>query len=84
MGRLAQRQCAGGCHGAEGVLPGLGEPVGAVGSPEAATARAATSVHAPNKWRVNGPLMNVAAFGEANTCKAGSAMVAKDPVRVWP
>ena len=49
-----------------------------------ATARAATSVHAPNKWRVNGPLMNVAAFGEANTCKAGSAMVAKDPVRVWP
>ena len=53
-------------------------------STEAATARAATSVHAPNKWRVNGPLMNVAAFGEANTCKAGSAMVAKDPVRVWP
>ena len=49
-----------------------------------ATARAATSVHAPNKWRVNGPLQNVAAFGEANTCKAGSAMVAKDPVRVWP
>ena len=45
---------------------------------EAATARAATSVHAPNKWRVNGALLNVAAFGEANACKAGSAMVPKE------
>ncbi|MGO4550363.1 M13 family metallopeptidase [Lysobacter sp. 2RAF19] len=53
-------------------------------SAQEATARAATSVHAPGKWRVNGPLMNLPAFGEAYTCKAGSAMVSKDPIRVWP
>ena len=53
-------------------------------SAQEATARAATSVHAPGKWRVNGPLMNLPAFGEAYTCKAGNAMVSKDPVRVWP
>ena len=50
----------------------------------AATERAATSVHAPGMWRVNGPLMNLPAFGEAYTCKAGSPMVVTDPVRVWP
>ncbi len=53
-------------------------------SAQEATARAATSVHAPGKWRVNGPLMNLPAFGEAYACKAGSAMVSADPVRVWP
>ncbi|NUS60647.1 MAG: M13 family metallopeptidase [Lysobacter sp.] len=53
-------------------------------SAQAATERAATSIHAPGKWRVNGPLMNLPAFAEANTCKADSAMVAKDPIRVWP
>ncbi|WP_213433999.1 MULTISPECIES: M13 family metallopeptidase [Lysobacteraceae] len=51
---------------------------------QAATARAATTVHAPGQWRVNGPLMNLPAFGEAYACKAGSAMVSKDPVRIWP
>jgi putative endopeptidase len=49
-----------------------------------ATELAATTVHAPGKWRVNGPLMNLPAFAEANACKAGSAMVSKEPVRVWP
>jgi putative endopeptidase len=53
-------------------------------SVQAATERAATSVHAPGKWRVNGPLMNLPAFAEANTCKADSAMVSKDAVRIWP
>jgi putative endopeptidase len=53
-------------------------------STQAATERAATSIHAPGKWRVNGPLMNLPAFAEANTCKADSAMVSKDPIRVWP
>ncbi|MCC8364540.1 M13 family metallopeptidase [Lysobacter sp. A6] len=53
-------------------------------SMQAATERAATSVHSPGKWRVNGPLMNLPAFAEANTCKADSAMVSKDPIRVWP
>jgi len=53
-------------------------------SQAAATERAATSVHAPGMWRVNGPLMNLPAFGEAYTCKAGSPMVVSEPVRVWP
>ncbi len=53
-------------------------------SPQAATERAATSVQAPGQWRVNGPLVNLPAFGEAFACKAGSAMVAKEPIRVWP
>ena len=53
-------------------------------SSQAATERAATSVQAPGQWRVNGPLVNIPAFGEAFACKAGSAMVAKEPVRVWP
>ena len=53
-------------------------------SMQAATERAATSVHAPGKWRVNGPLMNLPAFGEAYACKAGAGMVATDAVRVWP
>jgi putative endopeptidase len=53
-------------------------------STQAATERAATSIHAPGHWRVNGPLVNLPAFGEAYACKAGTAMVAKEPVRVWP
>lgn len=53
-------------------------------SQQAATARAATTVHAPGKWRVNGPLANLPAFAEANKCKADSAMASKDPIRVWP
>ncbi|HWI23665.1 MAG TPA: M13-type metalloendopeptidase, partial [Lysobacter sp.] len=53
-------------------------------STQAATERSATSVQAPGQWRVNGPLVNLPAFGEAYTCKAGSAMMAKEPVRVWP
>ena len=53
-------------------------------SQAAATERAATSVHAPGMWRVNGPLMNLPSFGEAYTCKAGSPMVVSEPVRVWP
>ena len=39
--------------------------------------------------RVNGPLMNLPAFGEAYACKAPtekapSPMVATDPIRIWP
>jgi putative endopeptidase len=51
---------------------------------QVATERAATSVHAPGMWRVNGPLMNLPAFGEAYACKVPSPMVATDPVRFWP
>lgn len=55
-------------------------------SPEAAAQRAATSVHAPGLWRVNGTLKNLPAFGEAFACKAGVAMfpVAEQQVKVWP
>jgi putative endopeptidase len=53
-------------------------------SQQAATESAATTVYAPGQWRVNGPLMNLPAFGEAYTCKPAEAMVSKDPVRVWP
>ena len=53
---------------------------------EAAAERAANSVYAPGQWRVNGPLYNLAAFGDAFGCKAGTAMQAKADQRVtlWP
>lgn len=53
---------------------------------EAAQQRAATSVHAPGKWRTNGPLRNEAMFGETFACKAGNAMqlAADQQVRLFP
>jgi putative endopeptidase len=53
---------------------------------EAAQQRAATSVHAPGKWRTNGPLRNEATFGETFACKAGNAMqlAADQQVRLFP
>jgi putative endopeptidase len=42
-------------------------------SMQAATERAATSVQAPGQWRVNGPLVNLPAFGEAYACKSADA-----------
>ena len=49
-----------------------------------ATAQA-TANHAPGKWRVNGPLSNLPAFGQAFTCKGKVAMQrpAKDQVALW-
>jgi putative endopeptidase len=41
--------------------------------------------HAPAKWRVNGPLSNMPAFGAAYACKAGPMQRAyKDQLRLWP
>jgi putative endopeptidase len=41
--------------------------------------------HAPAKWRVNGPLANMPAFGAAFSCKAGPMQRAyKDQLRLWP
>jgi putative endopeptidase len=37
--------------------------------------RVVTDPHAPEKWRVNGPLSNSAEFAKAFGCKAGDAMV---------
>ncbi len=53
---------------------------------ETAQQRAATSVHAPGKWRTNGPLRNQAAFAEAFACKEGNAMrvPADQQVRPYP
>ena len=53
---------------------------------EAAVQRASTSVYAPGQWRVNGPVYNLPAFGDAFGCKAGTAMQAKAEQRVvlWP
>lgn len=44
----------------------------------------ATADHAPAKWRVNGPLANLPAFGQAHACKAGPMQrAAKDQVSLW-
>ena len=55
-------------------------------SPEAATGLAASSVHAPGQWRVNGAVQNLPAFGEAFACKAGVPMQAKaeQQVKIFP
>ena len=43
------------------------------------------SNHAPAKWRVNGPLSNMATFGTAFSCKAGAMQRPyKDQLRLWP
>ena len=51
----------------------------------ALAAAQATANHAPGKWRVNGPLSNLPAFGQAFACKGKVAMQrpAKDQVALW-
>ena len=51
-----------------------------------ATGLAATSPHAPGKWRTNGPLLNLAAFGETFGCKASDPMrlAPAERLEVWP
>lgn len=44
----------------------------------------ASADHAPARWRVNGPLANLPAFGQAYACKAGPMQrAAKDQVSFW-
>lgn len=54
-------------------------------SSDVAAIMAASDVHAPGKWRANGPLSDQPGFAEAFTCKAGTAMHRKDgeQVVVW-
>ena len=43
--------------------------------PERLRTRVTVDPHAPEQWRVNGPLSNIPAFAEAFGCKAGDPMV---------
>jgi predicted metalloendopeptidase len=53
--------------------------------PEQLRTRVTVDPHAPEQWRVNGPLANVAAFAQAFGCKEGDAMVRpKDKIpSIW-
>ena len=43
------------------------------------------AIHAPAKWRVNGPLANMSAFGTAFSCKAGPMQRPyKEQLKLWP
>jgi len=43
--------------------------------PEQLRTRVTVDPHAPEQWRVNGPLSNIPAFAQAFGCKAGDTMV---------
>lgn len=47
--------------------------------------RVTVDPHAPEQWRVNGPLSDIAAFAEAFHCKAGDPMVrpTESVPRIW-
>ncbi len=53
--------------------------------PEALRNRVTVDPHAPERWRVNGPLSDMAAFATAWGCKPGDAMVRPEPVvpHIW-
>lgn len=54
-------------------------------SPDVAARLAASEMHAPGQWRANGPLVDMPAFGEAFSCKAGTPMQ-REPaqqVSIW-
>jgi putative endopeptidase len=48
---------------------------------EAQRQRIMTDTHSPGRWRVNGPLSNMAEFAQAFGCKPGDPMVRGDAVR---
>lgn len=50
---------------------------------KAAKERARTDNHSPGRWRVNGVVSNMPAFAHAYHCKAGDAMINKEPCRIW-
>ncbi|HEV2104924.1 MAG TPA: M13 family metallopeptidase [Candidatus Eisenbacteria bacterium] len=53
--------------------------------PERARLLAITDPHAPEKWRVNGPVANLPEFAQAFHCHAGDPMVQPDSLRavIW-
>ena len=42
-----------------------------------------TDGHSPPRFRILAPLANMPAFAQAYACKAGDAMVAGEPIRIW-
>jgi predicted metalloendopeptidase len=42
-----------------------------------------TDGHSPPRFRILAPLANTPAFAQAFGCKAGDAMVASEPIRIW-
>ena len=52
-------------------------------APDTLTAEVTTSIQAPAKYRVNGPLANLPDFGKAYACKADQPMQLRAPVSIW-
>ncbi|DBA02082.1 TPA: hypothetical protein N0F65_011149 [Lagenidium giganteum] len=42
-----------------------------------------SNAHAPSRWRVNGAVMNSAAFAHVFQCPASSAMIIQDKCEIW-
>lgn len=51
--------------------------------PEELRIHAMTDPHSPNKYRINGVVVNMPEFQQAFSCKAGQAMVKEKRCRVW-
>jgi putative endopeptidase len=51
--------------------------------PENLRANAITNEHSPDKYRVNGLVVNIPEFQKAFSCKAGQPMVRENRCRVW-
>ena len=54
--------------------------------PEQMRLRVKVDPHSPERWRVNGPLSNMAAFAQAFGCKPGDPMVrppARSSPKIW-
>lgn len=51
--------------------------------PEAERLQTTTDPHAPNRYRVNGPLSNMPEFQKAFSCKPDAPMVRPNACRVW-
>jgi predicted metalloendopeptidase len=52
-------------------------------TPEILELRARSDPHSTNKWRVNGPVSDLAAFAQAFQCKAGSPMSPAKVCSIW-
>ncbi len=52
-------------------------------APDMMRMRIDTDSHSPPRFRVNGPLMNLSAFGDAFECEEGSPMRPADTCGVW-